>query len=100
MTTRWAGVAVAHRTLTDLGAENVRSYPMTTGGALRSAIAEHQRRFYGLEVDPDRAWAPTDRVVAAPLLGRRRQRVSSGEGDPHRPPRRPDSKSRCLKSRG
>jgi N-succinyldiaminopimelate aminotransferase len=46
--------------------------PLAGVPALRRAIAEHQRRFYGLEVDPDRGVQVTfgaTEAIAAALLG-------------------------------
>ena len=41
--------------VTDAMARGINQYPQLFGApALREAIAEHQRRFYGLDVDPDR----------------------------------------------
>src|SRR5918994_3491936 len=51
----------------------VNQYPPGPGiAALRQAIAEHQRRFYGLDIDPDRevlVTAGATEALAGALLG-------------------------------
>ncbi len=56
--------------VTDAMARGINQYPQLFGApALREAIAEHQRRFYGLDVDPDRevlvTFGATDALASA-----------------------------------